>query len=151
MKRPQTKFHVHTMRESQVIRSKKSQNLSLGENLSTFFAAQFFFLNIDILLKLQKQILICCCKFIYNSVIIVGLLRFSDIIMLFCPLLDDWILCRISMLGEKCGLTVLVFVNAQSIMPIVFQLYDVLGFDFTVVINILINTSSPKLNIQIFF
>jgi len=30
MKRPQTKFHAHTMRECQVIRSKKSQNLSLG-------------------------------------------------------------------------------------------------------------------------
>jgi len=25
MKRPQTKFHAHTMRESQVIRSKKSK------------------------------------------------------------------------------------------------------------------------------
>jgi len=45
MKRPQTKFHVHTMKESQDIRSKKSQNLSLGRNLSlgqTFLAAQFF-------------------------------------------------------------------------------------------------------------
>jgi len=30
------------------------------------------------------------------------------------------------MVGEKCGLTVLVLVNAQSIMNIVFQLYDVL-------------------------
>jgi len=39
MKRPQTKFHAHTIRESQVIRSKKSQNLSLGQN---FLAAQFF-------------------------------------------------------------------------------------------------------------
>jgi len=55
------------------------------------------------------------------------------------------------MLGEKCGLTVLVLVNAQSIMPIVFQLYDVLRFHSTVVINVLINTSSPKLNNQMFF
>jgi len=39
MKRPQTKFHADTMRESQVIRSKKSQNLSLGQN---FIAAEFF-------------------------------------------------------------------------------------------------------------
>jgi len=31
MKRPLTKFHAHTMRESQVIRSKKG--LSLGQNL----------------------------------------------------------------------------------------------------------------------
>jgi len=32
MKRPQTEFHAHSMRESQVIRSKKV-NLSLGQNL----------------------------------------------------------------------------------------------------------------------
>ena len=72
MKRPQTKCHAHTTRGSQVIRSKKV-NLSLGQ---TFFAAQFFLLNIDILLKLQQQILICLCNFGSNSVIIVGLLRF---------------------------------------------------------------------------
>jgi len=34
MKRPQTKFHAHTMRESQVIRLKNTQNLSIGQNLS---------------------------------------------------------------------------------------------------------------------
>jgi len=57
--------------------------------------------------------------------------------------------------GEKCSLTALVLVNAQSIMHIVLQL-DVLRFDSTVqynyvVINVLINMSSPKLNDQIFF
>jgi len=52
--------------------------------------------------------------------------------------------------GEKCGLTVLVWVNAQSIIHIVFQLYDVLRFDSTAVINVLINISSPKLNNQFF-
>ena len=54
MKRPQTKFHAHTMRESQVIRSKKSQsqNLSLCQN---FLVAKFFPF-IDTLLKLQQQI-----------------------------------------------------------------------------------------------
>jgi len=44
MKRPPTKFHAHTMRVSQVIRSKKSQNSSLGQNLllgQTFVAAVF--------------------------------------------------------------------------------------------------------------
>ena len=71
--------------------------------------------------------------------------------MLFCPPLDDWILCRIGMVGEKYGLTVLVLANAQSVMHIVFQLYDILRFDSTVVINVLINISSPKLNNQIFF
>jgi len=55
------------------------------------------------------------------------------------------------MVDEKCGLTILVLVNAQSILHIVFQLYDVLRFDSTVVINVLINVSSPKLNNQIFF
>jgi len=54
------------------------------------------------------------------------------------------------MVVEKCGFTVLVLVNAQSIMHTVFQLYDVLRFDSTVVTNALINISSPKLNNQIF-
>jgi len=54
------------------------------------------------------------------------------------------------MVGEKCGLTVHVLVNAQSIMHTIFQLYDVLRFDSTVVINLIINISSPKLNNQIF-
>jgi len=70
MKRPQTQFHAHIMREYQVIRSKKSQNLLLGENLSlgqTFLATRFF-LFIEILLKLQQPILICFCKFSCNSV-----------------------------------------------------------------------------------
>jgi len=55
------------------------------------------------------------------------------------------------MIAEKCGLTVLVLVNAQSIMNIVFELYEFLRFDSTVIINILINILSPKLNNQIFF
>jgi len=33
MKRPQTKFHAHTMREFQVIRSKKSK-FTIGSNFS---------------------------------------------------------------------------------------------------------------------
>jgi len=51
---------------------------------------------------------------------------------------------------EKYGLTALVLVNAQSIMHIVFQLYDAFRFDSTVVVNVFINISSPKLNNQIF-
>jgi len=39
MKRLQTKFHVDTMSHSKVIKSTKSQNLSLGQN---FLADQFF-------------------------------------------------------------------------------------------------------------
>jgi len=45
---------------------------------------------------------------------------------------------------------VVVLVNAQSIMHIPFQLYDVLRFGSAVVIYVLINISSPKLNNQIF-
>jgi len=55
------------------------------------------------------------------------------------------------MVDEKCGLTVLVLVNAQSILHIVFELYDVLRFDSTVIINVLTNISSPKLSYKIFF
>jgi len=55
------------------------------------------------------------------------------------------------MVGEKCGLTVLVLVNAQPIMRIVFQLYDILRFDSTVVIDVLIIITSPKLKNYIFF
>jgi len=33
MKHPQTKFHADTMSHFKVVRSKKSQNLSLGQNL----------------------------------------------------------------------------------------------------------------------
>jgi len=43
-----------------------------------------------------------------------------------------------------------VLVYAQSIMHILFQLHDVLRFDTTVVINVLINISCPKLNNQTF-
>jgi len=71
-------------------------------------------------------------KFYNNN----GCVAISDVIMLFCPLPDNWILCRIGLVGKKCGLTVLVLVNAQSILHIVFQLYDVLRFDSTVVINV---------------
>jgi len=59
MKRPQTKFHTHTMRESQVIRSNKVKVI-IGSNFS---CNTVFFLFIDILVKLQQQILICFCKF----------------------------------------------------------------------------------------
>jgi len=90
MKHPQTKFHVHTMRESQVIRS-KIQNLSLVQNLSlgqTFLAAQFFSLHrysietTTIDLDMILQVLLEFCN---NS----GFAAIFDVIMLFCPLLDD--------------------------------------------------------------
>jgi len=72
MKRPQTKFRAHTMGESQVIRSKK---VKIYRQVKIFLQHNFF-LFIDILLKLQQQIVIYFCKFSCNYVIIMGLLRF---------------------------------------------------------------------------
>ena len=42
-------------------------------------------------------------------------------------------------------------VHAQSVMHIVFQLYDVIRFDSTVVINVLINISLVKVKQPISF
>jgi len=66
-----TKFHVHTTRESHVVRSKKSKFI-----VRSIFSCSTLFLFIDILLKLQQQTLICFYQFSCNSVIIMGLLRF---------------------------------------------------------------------------
>jgi len=66
MKRPQTKLHAHTMRESQVIRSKNKSKFIIRSKFivrSKFFCSRVFFRIIDTLLKLQQQILICFCKF----------------------------------------------------------------------------------------
>jgi len=59
MKRPTNQIWRWYHEPFQSVRSKKSQNLSLGKNLSlgqSFLAAEFF-LVIDILLKLQQHIL----------------------------------------------------------------------------------------------
>jgi len=50
--------------------------------------------------------------------------------------------------GEKGGFAVLALVNAQCVMHIVFQLYDILRFGSTVVINQYI---IPKSETTIFF
>jgi len=81
MKRPQTEFHAHAMRESQVIRSKKKSKFIIKSKFIlwskvSFSCSTVVFFLIDILLKLQEQIMICFCKFSCNSVIIMGLLRF---------------------------------------------------------------------------
>jgi len=58
MKRPQTKFHAHTMRESQVIRSKKVKFIIRSKFIAgSTCVAEVFFVFIDILLKLYQQIL----------------------------------------------------------------------------------------------
>ena len=46
MKRPQTKFHAHTMRESQVIRSKKSKFIIWSKfSCSTVFSLHLYFIK----------------------------------------------------------------------------------------------------------
>jgi len=85
MKRPQTKFHAHTMRVSQVIRQKKSKFIVRSNfSYSTVFSLKYRYFtettstDIDMLLQVQLQ-------FCDNS----GFIAISDIIMLFCSLLDD--------------------------------------------------------------
>jgi len=52
---------------------------------------------------------------------------------------------------RKCKIGVVAEARCINPLCMVFQLYDVLRFDSTVVINALSNTSSPKLNNLICF
>jgi len=68
----------YTMRESQVIRLKKSKYIirskfTIGSNFS---CSTVFSLFIDVLFELQQLILTCFCKFCCNSVIIMCVLWF---------------------------------------------------------------------------
>jgi len=94
------------MSESQVIRSKKSQNLSWGQNLSLgqkFLAAEFFSLHRIIYGNYNNRYwyvfasLVAILQFCGNSGIVVT----SGVMMLFCPLLADWIVCRIGIVRQK--------------------------------------------------
>jgi len=101
MKRPQTKFHAHTMRGSQVTRSKKvkiirSKFIVRSKfSCSKVFSLHRYFIettttDIDMLLQVLLQ-------FCNNS----GLVATSGVIMPFCPLLDDCIVCRIGMVRQE--------------------------------------------------
>jgi len=60
MKHAHCEFHIDTISDCKVIRSKKCENLSLGQNLlldHNLLAAQFF-LFINILFMLQELLLI---------------------------------------------------------------------------------------------
>jgi len=145
IKHPQTKFHAYTMRESQVIMSKKSQNFSLGQKFIVGSIAQFFHLHryfietttdIDMLLKVSLRF----CK---NN----ELVAICVVIILFCPLLDTCISCRIGVVRQETWSYSTWFGKCSiHYAYIVFQLYDVVRFGSTVVINVLINISSLKLN-----
>jgi len=75
MKRPQAKFHAHVIREYQIYWVNIYHQVKIHRWVKLFLQ-HCFFLFIDILLKLQQQILISFCKFCCNSVIIMGFLRF---------------------------------------------------------------------------
>jgi len=72
----------------------------------------------------------------------------SDETLLFCPLLDDLILSRRGVARQERW-SYSTWFGKCPIHYAHFQLYDVLRFNSTVFINVLINTSSPKLNNQI--
>ena len=69
-----------------------------------------------------------------------GFAATSDVIMLFCPLLDNWILCRIGVVRQETWSYSTWFVKFSSM----FSTSDVLRCDSTVVIDVLINISSLK-------
>jgi len=62
VKRPQPKFTLIPMRESQVLGQKKSKFIIRSKFIvGSNFSGNAVFLFIDILLKLKQQILICVC------------------------------------------------------------------------------------------
>jgi len=97
MKRPETKFHAHAMRESQVTRSKKVKiyrwvKLFLQR---CFFSLYWYFIettttDIDMLSQVWLQ-------FRNNN----GFVAIYDVIMWFCSPLDGLILCRIGVVRQE--------------------------------------------------
>jgi len=87
MKHPKTKFHAQTMSNSQDIMPKKVK-LSLGQLYlaAQFFYHQYFIETTTIEFDMFLQFLVQFCN--YSEFV-----ASSDIIMLFCPLLGNWILC----------------------------------------------------------
>jgi len=65
MKSQQTKFHPDTMSNFDAFRVKKSQNLSISQNLrlGQKFLQHSIFPFINNLFKLQQQIWTCFCNF----------------------------------------------------------------------------------------
>ena len=138
------------MRESQVIGSKKSKFIIRSKFIlrSNFFAAQYFSLHryyiettttdIDKHLRVQLQ-------FCNNS----GFIAISDEKSCFA---HYWTIEYQAMQDRRGRREIwsysTCFGNAQSIMHLLFHLYDVLRFDSTVVITVHINIPSPKLNNQ---
>jgi len=72
-----------------------------------------------------------------------GFAATSDLILLFCLLLNDQMLCKIGVERQKRGFVVLGLVNAQFTMNIVFELHDVVRFHSSVVINVLTKSFEP--------
>ena len=79
-----------------------------------------------------------------------GFVANFDVIMLFCPQPDDWILSRLGVaIQETCSYSTCFGKWPIHCAYIVFKLCDIRRFDSTVVINVLINMSCLSLNNQI--
>jgi len=85
MKRPQTKFHADTIWATPMLLGQKSQNLSSGQNFlqHSFFSLSILYKNYN---SRHWHFLPVRLKFWHNT----GCFAISDVIMLFCQLLDDW-------------------------------------------------------------
>jgi len=95
MKCKQTKFHAHTLREFQVTGQKKVKIYRWSDvSCSTVFSLYRFFIETATDIDMILQVLLRFCN---NN----GFLAISDVIMLFCPLLDDWILCRVDIVRQE--------------------------------------------------
>jgi len=140
------------MRENQVIRSKNSKfiirsKFIVGSNFlgsTVFFIYQYFIETITIDIDKFLQALLQSCN---ND----GFAAIFELIILFCPLLNDWILCTINVVRQETWSYSIWFGKWSIIMHIVFQISDVLRFDCTVYINVLINISPVKVKESIFF
>ena len=98
MKRPQTKLHDHTMSDSKVMRSKKVKIFRLVELFlqHSCFSLSIFYWSHNNIYWYAFASLVQILAWHNN-----GFVAACDVIMLFCPLLDDWILCRLGVVRQE--------------------------------------------------
>ena len=131
------------MSNSNVNRSKKSLNLSLGQS---YLEVQFFL--VAILLKLHQQIVMFLqfkVQFCNNSKFVATF----GVIMFFWPLLGNWTLCRLCVVRQET-LSHSTWFDKCSIHCAQCFSFALLSFGSTVVINVLINIAFLNLKTQFF-
>ena len=103
MKRPQTKFHAHAMKESWVIKSKKVKishyrsKVIVGSKFSCNSLFSLYRYLIETTTTDMDMLLPVYLQFCHKN----RLFAISEVKMLLCPLLDDWMLCRVGMLRKE--------------------------------------------------